>query len=124
MDYLTSVLNIRRLRDNTVVTVDGSVIHINPFMHPHETPFTLIDGGEESEEKQIVGGSTCMELDRFYPRDLKNRLEKNSRLLFHCCGAYMSVHNSHFINTAPNIYLLEDGEYSLLRRKTTDRLFL
>ena len=123
MDYLTSVLNIRMVRGHRIVTVDGSVIHINPFMKPHPTPFTMLRPGPETGEEQIIGGSTCMELDRFYPRDMKNLAERDSRFLFHCCGAYMSVHNSNFINAAPNIYLHKDGDYTLMREKSIDPLF-
>ena len=123
MDYLCSVLNIRDVRGKRIVTVDGSVVHINPFMNPHPTPFTMIDGGAESDMEQIIGGSTCMEMDRLYPRDLKNLVERSSKLLFHACGAYMSVHNSNFINAAPNIYLYKDKDYVLLRRKSIDSLF-
>ena len=123
MDYLCSVLNIRDVRGKRIVTVDGSVVHINPFMNPHPTPFTMIDGGAESDMEQIIGGSTCMEMDRLYPRDLKNLVERSSKLLFHACGAYMSVHNSNFINAAPNIYLYKDKDYVLLRKKSIDSLF-
>ncbi len=123
MDYLTSVLNIRDIRGHRIVTVDGSLLHINPMMNPHPTPFIMIDPGPESEEEQIIGGSTCMEMDRFWPRDMKNLAERNSKFLFHCCGAYMSTHNSHFINAAPNIYLYKDGEYQLLRKSSIAFLF-
>ena len=58
-----------------------------------------------------------MEMDRFLPRWLKNRVLPKSKLRFFCCGAYMSTHNSSFINPAPNIYLYEDGEYRLVREK-------
>ncbi len=123
MDYLTSVINIRDIRGHRVVTVDGSLLHINPMMNPHPTPFTMIDPGEETGEEQIIGGSTCMEMDRFWPRDMKNLAERGSKFLFHCCGAYMSTHNSHFINAAPNIYLYKDGDYQLLRRHSISFLF-
>ena len=73
MDYLTSVLNIREVRGHRIVTVDGSVVHINPFMNPHPTPFTMINPGVESTEEQIIGGSTCMELDRSSARYEKPR---------------------------------------------------
>ena len=123
MDYLTSVLNIREVRGHRIVTVDGSVVHINPFMNPHPTPFTMINPGVESTVEQIIGGSTCMELDRFYPRDMKNLAQHDSKFLFHCCGAYMSTHNSSFINAAPNIYLKRGEGYTLLRKKSIDSLF-
>ena len=124
MDYLTSVLNIREVRGSRIATVDGSLLHINPSMKPHPTPFRMINPGEESECEQIIGGSTCMELDRFWPRDLHQSIRHDSKLLFYCCGAYMSTHNSWFINAAPNIYLYTDGDYQLVRKKSIDTLFL
>ena len=69
--------------------------------------------GEERE--WIVAGSTCMEADRFLPRGMNRRPGRDSRFLFHCCGAYMATHNSNFINAAPVIYLKREGEYILLR---------
>ena len=123
MDYLTSVLNIREIRGMRIVTVDGSLLHVNPTMRNHPIPFTMINPGGEYDKEQIIGGSTCMELDRFWPRGLYQLAKHDSRFLFHCCGAYMSTHNSHFINAAPNIYLFQNGEYSLLREKSIDDLF-
>lgn len=123
MDYLTAVLNTRDIRGQKIVTVDGSVIHINPMMNPHETPFTLIDGGDDIDLPPIIAGSTCMEMDRFLPRGLKNQVLPESRLLFHACGAYMSTHNSSFINAAPNIYIMRaENDYELLREKNVDSM--
>ena len=123
MDYLCSVLNIRQVRGQRIVTLDGSLLHINPMMNPHPTPFTMLNPGAESDEEQIVAGSTCMELDRFWPRDMHNLAEHGTQFLFHACGAYMSTHNSSFINAAPNIYLERGGDYTLLRKKSLDALF-
>ena len=128
MDYLVSVLNIRDIRGKTVVTVDGSVVHINPFMNPHPTPFTIINPGEdvgmEKAGEQIIGGSTCMELDRIYPRDLRHIVKPDTRMLFHCCGAYMSTHNSSFINAAPHIYIKENGLFRMLREKNSAQMLV
>lgn len=128
MDYLVSVLNIRDIRGKTVVTVDGSVVHINPFMNPHPTPFTMInpgmDVGTEKAGEQIIGGSTCMEMDRIYPRDIRHMVTPESRLLFHCCGAYMSTHNSSFINAAPHIYIKENNSFRMLRKKDSAQMLL
>lgn len=117
IDYLVSVVNIRNIRDKRVITVDGTSLHINPFMNKHETPFTMINGGNASSHEQIVGGSTCMELDRFYPRGLCTAINNNTKLLFHCAGAYTMIHNSYFINTPPCVYIHTHDEYSLCRDK-------
>lgn len=122
MDYLVSVLNIRDIRGRRVVTVDGSVIHINPMMNPHETPCTIINPGDTTEINQIVGGSTCMEMDRLLPRGLHQLLEMDTQILFHACGAYMSTHNSSFINAAPNIYVKKDDGYECLRVKSIESM--
>ena len=123
MDYLCSVLNIREVRGSRIVTLDGSLLHINPMMNPHPTPFTMLNPGAEGGEDQIIAGSTCMELDRFWPRDMHNLAGHDTQFLFHACGAYMSTHNSSFINAAPNIYLERGGKYALLRKKSLDALF-
>jgi len=120
MDYMCSVLNIREIRGERVVTLDGTSLHINPMMNPHETPFTIVNPGEETWQEQIFGGSTCMEMDRFLPRGIHNLVEADTKLLFHACGAYMSTHNSNFINAAPNIYVKEKEEYTVLRLKKNE----
>ena len=115
-DYLTAVLNIKEIRGKRVVTLDGTCLHINHFMKKQQTPCTLFDAGEEIEEEQVLGGNTCMEMDRFYLRDKKNKILNNTKILFHCTGAYTMTHNGCFINTLPNIYLKKaENEYELLR---------
>lgn len=117
-DYLTSVLNIRDIRGKKVVTLDGTCLHINHFMKKQQTPCTLINAGEETEKEQILGGNTCMEMDRFYLRDRKNEILEDTKILFHCTGAYTMTHNGCFINTLPNIYVKkEDEHYELLREE-------
>ena len=34
-----------------IATVDGSLLHINPMMPPHPTPFTMLDPGAEGVEE-------------------------------------------------------------------------
>ena len=126
MDYLASVLNFRRIRGKTVVTLDGSLLHINPMMNSHPVPFTMIRPGEFMEEGEkrdwIVAGSTCMEMDRFLLEEMNRRPAADTRFLFHCCGAYRATHNSNFINAAPVIYRKRGGEYTLLRDRDPIRM--
>lgn len=116
VDYLTAVLNIRNMRGKKVVTLDGTCLHINHFMKKQQTPCTLIHPGAETDEEQVIGGNTCMEMDRFYLRDNKNEILNDTKILFHCTGAYTMTHNGCFINTLPNIYVKNrENEYELLR---------
>ena len=59
-----------------------------------------------------------MEMDRFYLKDKKNEILKETKILFHCAGAYTMTHNSCFINTLPNVYLKKENDlYELLREE-------
>lgn len=54
-------------RGVSIFTVDGSLLHINPFMAKRTQPFEILGANlaERSKiNKQIVGGATCMENDR------------------------------------------------------------
>ena len=128
MDYLATAVSLREVRGKRIVTLDGSLLHINPFMHPHPVPFTMIHPGEKiapgERENWIVAGSTCMEMDRIDPRGMDRRPREGTRFLFHCCGAYMATHNSNFINAAPAIYALRGGEWVTLRDKDPQRMAL
>ena len=126
MDYLTEVIGLREVRGKRIATLDGTLLHINPFMHPHPVPCELLDPGERMAPGEradwIFAGSTCMEMDRIDPRDLEYRPRVGSRFLFRCCGAYMATHNSNFINAAPAIYALRGGEWVTLRDKDPQRM--
>lgn len=121
MDYLARVIGLRQVRGMHIATLDGTLLHINPFMRPHPVPCTMVNPGPEmapgEREKWIIAGSTCMEMDRIDPREMPCRPRRGTLFLFHCCGAYMATHNSFFINAAPTIYARRGGEYTLLRRK-------
>lgn len=120
-DYLVSVKNIRDIRGTKVVTVDGTCTHINPFMKSNFlVPCSFINIGDKTTIKQIIGGSSCMEMDRFIPRGLENVILINTKFLFHCAGAYTMTHNSSFINTPPRVYVNRNGVYSLIREKKSE----
>lgn len=121
-DYLTSVVNIRKIRNKEIVTVDGSCLHINPFLKLKQAnPCTILNESSKCDknELQVIGGSTCMEMDRLYPKDIDCLLKNDSKLLFHCAGAYTIVHNRNFILSMPYIYLYSvDNKIKCIRNTT------
>lgn len=126
-DYLTSIINARSIKGTNIVTVDGSCLHINPFMKPkQENPCTIINPARtlNEGETQVIGGSTCMEMDRLYPKDNIYYVDCNSKLLFHCAGAYTMTHNSSFINLPPLVYVNRNGEYELIRDQNINTMSL
>jgi len=120
--YLTKVINERTVRKSKVLTVDGSILHINPFMSKREPLTQIIYSVERQErlEEQIVCGSTCMENDRFLKIRDGVELKKGDYLLCKLAGAYTMGFNCCFINLAPYVYIKENQDYFITRGKELD----
>lgn len=107
MEYMTRVINTRDIRGERIVTLDGTVLHINPFMS-HRTPvYRLVQMQESSrKEKQLICGCTCMENDRFLVTEDEKTVETGDFFLFQNAGAYTEAFNSEFILNQPKVYVV------------------
>lgn len=102
--YITKVINIRDIRDTRIVTLDGTLLHINPFMAKRNQPFEFYgDEKRKNVEKQILCGCTCMENDRFAKLKDYQELKVGDLLEFKYAGAYTMAFNSNFIVAPPKI---------------------
>lgn len=107
VSYVTKVINIRKIRNTCVVTLDGTLLHINPFMVERQQPFTMnIENGRTLVDMQILGGCTCMENDRFAELKHMPELKVGDKLTFKNAGAYTMAFNSHFIIEPPSVKLV------------------
>lgn len=107
MEYMTRVINTRDIRGERVVTLDGTVLHINPFMS-HRTPaYRLVQNRESNrQERQLICGCTCMENDRFLTAENEKTVETGDIFLFQNAGAYTEAFNSEFILKLPKVYVV------------------
>lgn len=107
MEYMTRVINTRDIRGERIVTLDGTVLHINPFMS-HRTPvYRLVQMQESSRKgKQLICGCTCMENDRFLVTEDEKTVETGDIFLFQNAGAYTEAFNSEFILNQPKVYVV------------------
>lgn len=108
IDYVTKIQNIRDIRGETVVTLDGTSLHINPFMKQRKPIYDVEYFGKSKINVQHICGCTCMEEDRFDILYDEKELLLNSKLYFHNVGAYTMAFNSSFIIEPPKVYLLEE----------------
>lgn len=119
--YLSRVINVRDVRGVRVVTLDGTLLHINPFMSHRAQPYELCrkDGGackdhpadragHEKVAEQIVCGSTCMENDRFFTEENQEAFVVGDILRFKAAGAYTMAFNSEFILQPPRVYVINE----------------
>lgn len=107
--YLSRVINVREIRGTEVATLDGTLLHINPFFNDRVPPYRLYRNEETAvrarRKKQIVCGSTCMENDRFLERAEAEALCEGDLFEFHAAGAYTMAFNSQFILRTPEVYV-------------------
>lgn len=108
--YETTILNKRSIRGVSIFTVDGSLLHINPFMTKRTQPFEILGANlaeRPKKNKQIVGGATCMENDRLANLVDYTELREGDLLSFKFAGAYTMGFNSHFILNPPQVFYLK-----------------
>lgn len=123
VDYYTRVLQTRDVRGTTIVTVDGTDLHINPLRATREPTYEILSDSDKWIEFQIVCGSSCMETDRILRLKNQQQLKKGDLICCHFAGAYTMGFNTNFINTAPYVYL-KYGDLLELIRKKNRRLLL
>lgn len=117
IDYYCKVINIRNIRNHRIVTVDGSILHINPFMQNRIPEYDIISNAQDIIDEQIICGATCMEMDRFFTLKNDTKLKKGELIRIKNAGAYTLAFNNNFINLPPTIYIEANNEISKLRSK-------
>ncbi|WP_240035158.1 diaminopimelate decarboxylase [Neobacillus notoginsengisoli] len=124
--FIAKVIDIKNIRGNHFVLVDGSVHNIKPTMHKRNLPMHVIRQNEVSGyTKEIfdVVGYTCMEKD-YLAHDIAGALpQQDDYIVFENVGAYTIVFNPPFIKVRPSIVAVDDGELVEVRRKETFRQF-
>ncbi len=114
VSYVTKVINTRKVRDVNIITLDGTMLHVNPFMSKRNQPFIAnIDKERHCVDKQILCGCTCMENDRFGELEYKVELRVGDELIFKNVGAYTMAFNSHFIIEPPQIKSSREERWNL-----------
>ncbi len=115
--YYTKVIDEKKVGDKHFITVDGSRLHVDPFMKKQHYDTSIYAKSNETERNQIICGCTCMENDRFFCIKNGKRMQAGDLLKFCNVGSYTMCLNSLFIDYFPNVYIKEDDKYELVRRK-------
>lgn len=121
--YYSKIKNIRKVKDVLYLTIDGSLLHINPFLVQREIDYKVYATGENKILKQVLCGATCLEKDRIVCLDNEKELKIGDYIQINYVGAYTMGFNNYFINCPPYIYLKENMEITLIRDKNRQLLF-
>ena len=119
--FLSEVIDVKHIEQNRwFVTTDGSRNDIDPFFRKKGYLSEIItDGTGGVVEEQIVSGCTCLEYDRLFVIENKPLLKVGDRIIYKNVGAYTMCLTPMFIRYIPNVYVLENGDYKLVREKWT-----
>lgn len=105
IDYLSTVQNVRNIENECIVTMDGTLLHINPFMVKRDSNMNIITKEKKTKDRQKICGCTCMEKDVFGVLKKEKQLKRGDKIRFKNAGAYTTSFNSGFIIKKPLIYV-------------------
>jgi diaminopimelate decarboxylase len=117
VEYVCRVINTRDIRGKRVITVDGSMMHINPFFSKRQPLIRIESSNDRLLASQLICGNTCMENDRIMNLENHVELSKGDCLWVENAGAYTMSFNNCFINVPPYIYEYMSDKYTLVRDK-------
>lgn len=104
-DYATKVVQIRKYEGHEIWIMDGSALHVNPFLKERNYEIVVTDRRiPVIESTQIIYGATCLEGDRLTVVGKIPLIEEGQIILIKNAGAYTMAMNSQFILEKPFIY--------------------
>lgn len=120
IDFLSQVLDVKKIKDFYTITTDGSRNDLDPFYRKQNYFYSIDSDSNQlpSVPLQIISGGTCLEYDKIFEIKDSKLLQVGDKILYKSVGAYTMTLSPLFIRYFPNVYLLEaDNSYSLIRKK-------
>lgn len=107
VDYITTVVDIKKTTRNIFAVTDGSRTQIDPLMtktgYFYEVKWT--NDNRNVIGRQIICGFTCMEHDRLFEMVDKPELQIGDKIIYHKVGAYTMCLSPLFIKWFPDVYV-------------------
>lgn len=107
VDYVTTVIDIKRTTRNTFVVTDGSRTQIDPLMTKSNYFYEIQRLNEDriTVKRQVISGFTCMEHDRLFDLLDDKEVLPGDRIIYHKVGAYTMCLSPLFIKWFPEVYV-------------------
>lgn len=127
VQYVSTVIDVKRTTRNIFVTTDGSHIHVNPLKNKSIKFYNIqleCDLQREIIEKQVISGFTCMEDDRILTIQDSPELKVGDKIIYEKIGAYSLSLSPLFIKFFPAVYVDKNGVIVEARKKWTFNNYL
>ena len=122
VDYVTTVLDVKRTTKSLFAVTDGSRTQIDPLMTKTSYFYEIRRNGSEKRsiaERQIVSGFTCMEHDRLFTLNNAEELLPGDQIVYHKVGAYTMCLSPLFIKWFPDVYVTDGTHTEKIRDRWT-----
>ena len=121
IDYVTTVLDVKKSIRNTFVVTDGSRIHIDPLMTKtgYFNDIVRSDNNRPRVKRQIISGFTCMEHDRLFTVEDEPQILPGDQIIYRKVGAYTMCLSPLFIKWYPDVYLKDGKQVVKIRNRWT-----
>lgn len=119
LSFITKVFEVKRIDNQRLAVVDGSIFNVKPTLHQRNHPFSIIKKEISAGPKvhYSIVGATCMEKDRLLQEIESVEIEREDFIRIENVGAYTVVMTPPFINLAPPIVVRGPKGYVTIRRR-------
>ena len=119
IDYVTTVIDVKKSTRNIFIVTDGSRTQIDPLMTKtgYFREICRQDNNRKKVDRQIVSGFTCMEHDRLFEIKQEEELMPGDQIIYHKVGAYTICLSPLFIKWFPEVYVIDKNDVYKVREK-------
>ncbi len=118
IDYYTTVLDVKTIKLNRFVTIDGSRVHIDPLWNKTKYMYSCGNSYQKVfSGNQIICGYTCMDHDRIMAVVNGPEIAIGDSIIFHRVGAYTITFGGPFIQFLPEVFFQKSDTIERLRKR-------
>lgn len=124
--FVTSVIDVRDIRDTRYLITDGSRFNIDATMIKSSYLYhtRLQNPAATPLKKQEITGYTCMECDRLFTMENSPELQMGDQIIYENVGGYTISLNPLFIQYFPAVYVRNGEQMTCVRKKWTAKEYV
>lgn len=124
--FVTSVIDVRDIRDTRYLITDGSRFNIDATMIKSSYLYhtKLQNPSAPVMERQEITGYTCMECDRLFTMENLPELQAGDQIIYENVGGYTISLNPLFIQYFPAVYVRNGEQMTEVRKKWTAKEYV
>lgn len=117
ISFICDVIDVKDTNKSRIVTTNASRTNIDPLMIKTKHFYKHIGVSKKIIEKQVIGGFTCMDVDRLMVLYDENEFMEKDIIIFEKVGSYTMSLNPLFIDYFPYVYVYDGESYECVRKK-------